>query len=363
MGRTFAMSKYQITLTPVDKFFFGGDMTFSVGDDKRFNEQFSSYIIQSSLFPQQTSLLGMLRFLILRNHPECFDGDKINQEKAGKLIGPRSFSVSPGHTENVFGSINNLSHIRVRRKIGSQCIDLDFAPLFDAIDLGGAAEGIYNDNYFCIPPILKKTYNAKDGLYAYLTDGVKKYRLDEIFVKDRRVGIDRNIETGKVEEAALYKQISYRFNNRRTQYCFVFEADVADSLKLEEYNGQMVSVGGDNSQFIIGISNVVLLNPDINSVENAVYLLSPTFLTREDVSKASFAVTRLLPFRFLESGIMTDPKSYNILNRKLKRSEKKYELYDAGSIFYFNQENARQDFISAINNKQDFKQIGYNEYK
>jgi len=25
------MSKYQITLSPVDKFFFGGDMTFQVG--------------------------------------------------------------------------------------------------------------------------------------------------------------------------------------------------------------------------------------------------------------------------------------------------------------------------------------------
>ena len=63
------MSNYLITLTPTGRFFFGGDMTFKVGrkDKNEFNEQFSSYIIKSAMFPQQTSLLGMLRFLILSN--------------------------------------------------------------------------------------------------------------------------------------------------------------------------------------------------------------------------------------------------------------------------------------------------------
>jgi len=34
--------KYRITLTPVDKFFFGGDITFQVGTNEKdsFNEQF-----------------------------------------------------------------------------------------------------------------------------------------------------------------------------------------------------------------------------------------------------------------------------------------------------------------------------------
>ena len=69
-------NKYKIELTPVDKFFFGGDMTFQVGNAKSdFNERFSSYIIKSSYYPQQTSLLGMLRFLILRNAgSEVFPG-------------------------------------------------------------------------------------------------------------------------------------------------------------------------------------------------------------------------------------------------------------------------------------------------
>lgn len=79
--------KYKITLTPVDKFFFGGDMTFQVGTNEKdsFNEQFSSYIIRSAMFPQQTSLLGMLRFLILRNSgEEIFKDGRITDTGKGK---------------------------------------------------------------------------------------------------------------------------------------------------------------------------------------------------------------------------------------------------------------------------------------
>ena len=69
------MSKYIIKLIPTGRFFFGGDMTFTIGKQKEtdkskgekdsyqiYNEEFSSYIISSLKFPQQTSLLGMLRF-------------------------------------------------------------------------------------------------------------------------------------------------------------------------------------------------------------------------------------------------------------------------------------------------------------
>ena len=65
------MSKrYLVKLTPTGKFFFGGDMRF--GTDGK-DGDFSSYIIESSMLPQQTSLLGMMRFLLLSNNPDLFD--------------------------------------------------------------------------------------------------------------------------------------------------------------------------------------------------------------------------------------------------------------------------------------------------
>ena len=387
------MSKYQITLSPVDKFFFGGDMTFQVGAKelpKNWNEitdenerariekqvedntRYSSYIIQSSLFPQQTSLLGMLRFLILRNYEDVFkEGQIVNKDRAKALIGERSFTVNANnHDENHFGLIKSLSHVKIRRETGEGIVSyLEYAPLFGKLNFAKASSGTYNMKDVCIPGLTEKEYKAKDGLSAKLTDGNSFYdfvqgedpKKEGVFIEDRRIGIDRNTKTGKVEDAALFKQISYRFNNKKASYCFVFDAEVDDSLNLEDYNRQLVSVGGDNSQFVIGISKAGDSQRDIAPMNNAVCLLSPTFLSRAEAQTAKFAITRLMPFRFLLSE-MDKVKSYHILSGNLTRSER-YELYAPGSVFYFEDNVQKEAFEGLIKAKKEFRQIGYNEYK
>ncbi len=362
------MSKYQITLTPVDKFFFGGDMTFQVGNNEKddFNTQFMSYIIKSSMFPQQTSLLGMLRFLILRNGGnEVFaNGHIVNKDNSNKLIGEHSFSVNHDHHENEFGVIKGISHVKVRRTKGNVTTDLEFAPLFKELAFDDNSIGTYNLKDFCIPNISKKEYDAKEGLKLELTDGENRYGLKAVFKEDRRIGNNRNIKTGHIDEGALFKQVSYRFNTEEANYCFVFEAEVDDSMALEDYDRQIISVGADNSQFVLGITKDIKTN-NIQPLHNAIYLLSPTFLTREEARKATFAVTKLMPFRFLterEGNKEDDNRSYHILNSKLRRSDR-FELYAPGSVFYFRDEAQKQTFINIIENKREFRQIGYNEYK
>lgn len=361
------MSKYQITLTPLDKFFFGGDMTFKVGTDENNdfdNEQFSSYIIQSSMFPQQTSLLGMLRFLILRNAgEEVFkDGKIVNKARAKALIGDRSFMVEK---DNDFKSINGLSHVRIRRKTENTVTDLEFAPLFKELNFEDTSLGSYNLNDISIPSLTKDEYDAKKGINAMLTDGKNKYSLDDIFVKDRRVGIDRDIKTGIVDDGALFKQVSYRFNDKEANYCFVFEAEIDDKIPFGSYSGQMVSVGGDNSQFVIGISKEIKNSENFKAYRHAVCLLSPAFLKRAEAQTAKFAITRLMSFRFLtdrKDNKDDDKRSYHVLNSKLERSPR-YELYAPGSVFYFENEAQKDAFCKLIDNKKDFRKIGYNEYK
>lgn len=365
------MSKFQITLTPVDKFFFGGDMTFTIkGQDKNFENQYVSYIIQSFMFPQQTSLLGMLRFLILRNAgDEVFkDGHIVNKSKANDLIGERSFMVN---NNNDFKTIKSLSHVRIRRTANGQASDLEFAPLFKGLSFTNASVGSYNLSDMCIPSLSKDDYDAKKGLDVMLTDGVDTVKLEDrnnigsVFVRDRRVGINRDIKTGIVDDGALFKQISYRFNNKESNYCFVFDAEIDDSVPFGTYSGQVVSVGGDNSQFVIGISKEEKANENLKSYDKAVWLLSPAFLTRAEARTAKFAVTRLMPFRFLtdrEDNKENDNRTFHILNSKLKRSER-YELYAPGSVFYFETEEQKQDFINMLESKKEFRQIGYNEYK
>lgn len=364
MERSYAMNKYQITLKPIDKFFFGGDMTFQVGNNKddAFNEQFSSYIIKSSIFPQQTSLLGMLRFLILRNAGEkIFSNGKItDKSKAKELIGEKSFSVNETHSQNNFGKIRRISHVKIRKTVNGQTKDLEFKALFGNVSFKKTSCGMFGLKEFNIPDIPKETFNAKKGLCCQLTDGTDTIALTNVFKEDRRIGINRDITTGKTENDALFKQISYRFNNRETNYCFVFDAEVDDDINLENYNGQIVSIGGDNSQFTIGITKEEKGCNCILSSSNAITILSPTFLTKEEAQYADFAVTQLMPFRFLQSNI--DIKSYHILSKNLTRSQK-YELYAPGSVFYFINEEKKKTFITSIESKKEFRQIGYNEYK
>jgi len=358
------MSKYQITLTPVDKFFFGGDMTFKVGNDEndKHNSQFMSYIIESMIFPQQTSLLGMLRFLILRNAgSDVFNNDKIvNETRVNTLIGERSFMVG---AKNDFKTIKNLSHVRIRRTDGKQTADLEFAPLYRELTFNDATYGTYNLNDISIPKL--DDYEAKKGIDVMLTDGENKYKLDDIFVKDRRVGINRDINSGIVSDGALFKQVSYRFNNKNAKHCFVFDAEIDESVPFESYNGQVVSVGADNSQFVIGITKDVKEMISLAPYKNAVCLLSPTSLRRDEAKKAIFAITRLMSFRFLtdrKDNRADDKRTYHILNSKLERS-KRYELYAPGSVFYFDDDSKKQEFIKIIESKEEFRQIGYNEFK
>ena len=355
------MSKYQITLTPVDKFFFGSGMTFAVeGQKEEFKNQFVSYIIESTMFPQQTSLLGMLRFLILRNAGDKVfkDGKIVDKSEAKKLIGERSFMVN---NNNDFKSIKAIGHVRIRRITKDQTSDLEFSPLFKGLDFEKASVGSYNLHEISIPQLTKEEYDAKKGLDLKLTDGVNTLSLDDVFIQDRRVGINRDIKTGKVEDSALFKQISYRFNNNNADYCFIFDAEINDNVELYKYSGQVVSVGGDNSQFVIGINKDINANVNIESFDKALWLLSPTFLTRKEARMAKFAVTRLMPFRFLKSE-MDKVKSYNVLSKELVRSER-YELYAPGSVFYFESEGQKQEFAKIIESKKEFRQIGYNEYK
>ena len=78
------MYTYLIKLTPLDKFFFGQKKTF--GDDN------ANYFVYSSHFPQQTTLLGLLRYQLLQIAGEdVFKDNKIQDtNKAAKLIGEQN---------------------------------------------------------------------------------------------------------------------------------------------------------------------------------------------------------------------------------------------------------------------------------
>ena len=338
------------------KFFFGGDMTFTVNGK---DTDFTSYIIRSNKFPQQTSLLGMLRFLVLRNAEEAFDHFSqsiTNREKATTLIGKKSFEMSGN--EGCFGVIKSISPCFIQAKVEDDkwtMLLLEPKAAQIKVDFSESTKAMLNGVEVDIPPMdydYKKYYET----FYKTKGGNQEIKESIIFIEDISNGINRDIHTGKTDDNALFKQVSYRM---REGCRFAFYAEV-DLDKFMDYNGQVVSVGADNSQFVIGISECEQQKEE-EMKGNAVTLLSPAYLTKEDLASVRFAITETIPFRCMKTET-EDVESYNKRNQIYGYSEKLF-LYDTGSVFYFKTESDALAFANELKAHADFYQIGYNHYQ
>ena len=385
------MSKYLIKLKPIGKYFFGGDMTFEVGGKsyKDYNSKYSSYIIESNKFPQQTSLLGMLRYLLLtKSDTTVFSVDEnriTNKDNAAKIIGQASFSVTEDHKLASFGKITSIGPCFLLCE-ESKDIKLTQEYFLRApkdfqfiISFKDSLDAYYNGNMLKVPSIsyedkkeqpdgVKKieivNYSSKaefDTIYISGNDSTIK-KEDEIFIKDTRIGINKSYE-GKTshDDKGYYKQVSYRLKD---SFSFAFVAEV--DFDLSGCQNEIVSLGADGSEFSLSASllsdgfQTPYYPDEIKQVEGAcrVILLSDSLLDSEDIKKACFNISESIPFRFLKTDVECD--NYNVLGGKVKRSEKKYYLYEKGSVFYFESEESANEFVGLVEGKEEFHQIGYN---
>lgn len=332
---------YLITLTSTGKFFFGGDMAFTVNGEKT---DFTSYIIKSNRFPQQTSLLGMLRFLILSNAGENIFADNqiVDSDEAAKIIGPTSFCVNG--KKNDYGKIVSIS----------PCFIID-GDKPEKIKVLGSEYDFELAN-----GVLKSAdYKAKEGLM----DNYECY-----FIEDLRIGLLKEPEGKKRkaedEDDALFKQVNLRFNNAETHdYKFAFYAEVDEQIDLSAYTNQLVSLGADSSIFIIGISEEMYKGVEIVrggiKCEHTVVLTSPAYIELDRGTKV-LGITETIPFRFLQSNV--NNIKYSKLNSELKTSGK-FNMYDRGSVFVFGSKTEKEEFCKKLESYEDFRQIGYNYYE
>lgn len=395
------MSNYLIKLFPVGKFFFGGDMTFPVGmkeskkkwdslkeeekEQIKYNTRYSSYIIKSEMFPQQTSLLGMLRFFLLRNEDSVFDlkdNKIINSSEADKLIGKSSFVAG---VDGKYGCIRELSPCFLMK--GDQIITrmpMDHSIEEVSMDNQDNQKRFYNSREINLSTVIIKggekliEFNAKDGdvsaKYGYFSVAENRNIIlneNEIFIEDQRIGINRDIVTGHTEDNALFKQVNYRLAD---DFCFAFYAKVdkditAYFVKDDRPISQVVSLGADNSQFVIQIEKKDADNKDLPEVPflstevklndgcQKVVLTSPAFLDESTVETSCFHIATTIPFRHMVT--TTEVRKYHRLSGEIKHSEK-IELFQTGSVFYFKSENDATTFAKNLKDRADYYLIGYN---
>lgn len=112
------MTDYLVTFRPLGDYSFGSDRRFSfVGKNNYSEDEYAPYFIRTNRVPEQSTVFGMIRYLILvSNGIELkqdfqYDGNTRNDIEA--LIGVKSFSLNGGVQD--FGKLEKISPIFLRK--------------------------------------------------------------------------------------------------------------------------------------------------------------------------------------------------------------------------------------------------------
>jgi CRISPR-associated protein Cmr3 len=320
------MSKIILKITPVDYYFFGAENINGITKE-------ANYFQKSNKLPQQTTILGALRYALLLNaKSNVFLNNKIiDKEKASALIGEKSFDLS--ETEFSFGSIMSIS------------------PVFL----------IHNNERFIPCPIINEThsfeliahlpfikeYNAKDEYGKKYSNGKEYIEEDKIF---KPLILVQNKKDKKTKEDAFFKTQYYTL---KEDWAFGIEIELSDE-ELLPVNFTM-KMGGENRLFTfekikLEISDK-LLDTYISQTYHAITLISDAYIELYDAKDVEFAIINTIPFRHLQSTVK-ETKKYTHRSKKdddfaLKES-KLTELIEKGSIFYFKDETSSKKIVDKL---------------
>jgi len=311
--------KKLVRLKPINEFFFGGDLTF--GDINEYN-----YLAKSTLFPQQTAILGMLRKTLLKQNNLLTTKVKIesvdNREKAIKLVGNGKFEFKK-ESQN-FGVIKRISPVFLINK------ERKFIRRF-ALDYEIKKDDI---GYFLEKD--GKVFNGKDDLFSDFIsiDKTKIVKMSDIFEEIEKVGIEKFSDN-----KGFFKKFSYKFKND-FEFAFFVEFEGED-FKFED---DIVELGADRSAFKMKVENS---DEWLEYEDENLVLLSPAFI--ENMKEiTSFAITKDINFRFIKFRRSKEGKKF--------QKSKVYRLYERGSIFV----DYKKELIEKINEYKNLQKIGLN---
>lgn len=350
---------YKIILTPIDGYFFGGEITFGEGGSV-------NYYAKSNLFPQETSLLGMLRFEILKKNNKLSASTEEKGEVI-KLIGKNSFNINDRDNKFAFGAIQKISPVF----LGWQDEILYKAPFnygysvsFDEesqVYLGEGRSKFSLEQKSCLP--YTDTLDAKkysnDKWLSISTGELTKHTETDIFLKRVKIGITKQRD-GRVNNQDCFFKMEYRSLNHG--YHFVFFAEL-DSELVQLNSSGFVHLGADLSVFKMDVeecdSSVDKFLDQIKGTEDRILFVSDAFVSENILGQCKFSWVDTVPFRNLTRNWCAG-KNYAALNKEEERSHL-YNLIKRGSVLYFDSKD-RANIVKLIDNEY-LNKCGYNIYK
>lgn len=334
------MPNYQIKITPLEYYFFGGE--------KHNEELETNYFVESLPYPQQTGILGMLRYMLLVDKG-LLQGRKIEGDKktaADELIGAKSFQYGSKFSFEKIESLSPLYFYNGIEKYFFAPFDIDFA-IDDnyVLSKDGEKYSCKKSSKFIQPKMISKSGKLEN--------------LSEIIKDVPQVG-NKKAGKGATKENAFYKQNMKRLEK---DWSFVLDASIDVEIKNKEI---YLPFGGEKSFFKMQIERAEPFKPSFPDVyvrkKNVLFCISDCFVEGKTIKELPFAVSDYVSFRNLRSTNSTKnhydlPKDKNIENG-LVRSDR-YQLLKRGSVLYFSDKGERDDFAKSLN-ETDGSAIGFN---
>lgn len=313
------LTRYLVRLTPIDAYFFGGEVTF--GDNKNQN-----YLVKSNYLPQQSALLGLMRYEILSQNDMLYgEGKNVDKNKVEKLIGAKGFD--PTQPAASYGIIKKISPVFIEKQevfYTRMPLDADIT-----VSLKNELKVYYNGIAKPLPTLEGYDYKAYNNYCYWCSNNISnKINESDIFIETERIGIQKN----KTDDA-FFKQTLIRL---KEGFNFAFTIDIEGVL---EAKSAIVPLGGNQSRFKIEITECNKEN-NLNNFDfceyfkplandNRILLLGDAIIPDATRDKIDFIWGNCIENRYIVRAVSED-HSWS----KPNKTEALYHLQSRGSVIY-----------------------------
>lgn len=359
------MKNYLLKITPLEPFTFGGENGFS------FEEigYKGTYYMKSGIAPEQTTIIGMIRYLLLKSEGKLNSSFSYSEEEKrdiAAICGPATFSFEPEGPQN-FGYIKSISPLFIIDEDDGIYIKNPFCnkakkpegsdDSYKALKLMNLSTQIdcSKGEGFSFPSEKEDGYNAKDGYGSgYICINANKpenQRLKEskdFFKTSNLVGNSKN--TQKKDDCFFKREVITMKNASFGVYLKL------DDNAAELISGAIVYMGKKKSAFRVDVKQV----PETVTLQEQAEAFFASYSLAE---KWYYCLSDVLPqgrieyknFGITESKLIRNLKTDYSNKGMNRKGQKRYPLVAAGSVFYGEISIALQ-----IDN-YELKNVGYNQ--
>lgn len=246
---------YLVTMRPLEPYTFGTEQNIAYPGDNVQGRK-NSYYVETNLYPEQTTILGLIRYLLLMENGKLRTDKRYDdsaRKEIAKLIGAKSFSfgenVNGNDVSTRFGRIKRISPLFAMIGEGEESRTLIRVPAFFT-DNGEPIQ--FNSNAIITnwgELTLPLNYNPKDGLKSGLFDLNVKAVRDENYYEPEK-DPDGNTPTVDPSQSGLFKKTSFVGINKQLRDDGFFRRETVmpiDStfrfavyVELEELEGEII---------------------------------------------------------------------------------------------------------------------------